>query len=294
LSTDIDPKDDILEITMCAFNDKNIKRLKPSVVYIKDLHVESSKDDIWTLNLQSLLNVKYYVYNETVKDIEGEFDMKSFNKLSSNGIINNSDSLESYGHNISNLVVMHINECEKEKVNNKSNSAKLPQAINQSNTYASPKKDNVIKSLVNYAFYGKSAKGNGSNLLAALSPKKKIPIVTNSSLAKSCFKLDSENDSTGMKTKTASIRVYPTNNAEVLDFEMVNLDKDEILEDDSFCEAFYIVGLGKKSKIINDSEDFKGACTHQSCNILSALEPELLQVYQGNSSLKISPLVNVI
>jgi hypothetical protein len=278
---------------MCASNDKNAKRLKPSIVYIKDLHIGNPKDDIWTLNLQSLLNVKFQIYNETVKDIIGEFDLNSFNKLSLTATVNNSDSIESQSNNLSNLIVLHNDEFDKDIKHNKSNScAKLPQAIHPSNTCNSPKKDNMIKSLVKYAIYGKSSNGNGSNLLAALSPKKRNPIMTNSNTVKSAFKLnDPENDSTGMKTKSASIRICPTSNAELLDFEMVNLDKDEILEDDSFCDAFYIVGLGKSSKIINESEDFKGACNHKSCKILPALEPQLLQVYQGNSSLKISPLV---
>jgi hypothetical protein len=275
---------------MSTISDK-AKKLKPTIKYVKDLQVGNEKDEIWTLNMQSLLNIKYHIYEETVKDILGEFDLSSLNKMNTTGAINKSDSIDSTGQNISNLIVLD-HEGHKEKKHAKSNScAKLPQAIPQRVSCVSPKKTNsVIGQLANYAFFGKSAKGNTSNLLSALSPKKKNPIITNTQHQKSCFSL--ENDSTAMKTKSNSIRTYQLNKTELLEFEMVNLETDEILEDESFCEAFYIVGLGKSSKIMKDSEDLRGACNHQSCNILPSLEPQLLGVYQGNSSLKNFQYVN--
>jgi hypothetical protein len=270
---------------MVTSNNINAKRLKPTIIYIKDMHVGIVKDEIWTLNMQSLLNINYYIFTETVKDIISEFDIRSINST-----INKSDSIESHGNNISNLIVLQSENVKDQKNCKSYSTANIPQA-NMYNQSASPKKESIMKSIANYAIFGKTAKNANSGLLAALSPKKKNPILTNAHHRDSCFKLDSENDSTAMKTKNNS-KLTPTINADFLEYELVTLEKDEILEDDSFCDAFYLVGLGKTSKIMNDSEDLKSPCDHKSCSILPALEPQLLHVYQGNSSLNITSPVN--
>jgi hypothetical protein len=217
--------------------------------------------------------VKYHLYNERVENVLSEFDINSISQYNSNNNFTN-DSIESVP-NLSNI--MNIKNDLKHNSNN--HLPRMPKG--KATPYDSPKKsENFFKKIMNFTLSGsKTAKEDSQT-------PKIVPLTTNT-IRKFGSMLD-ENELTSSKTK--SIRIYP-NNTDILEYEIVNLDEDEILEDDSFCQAFYIVGPGKESKIINESEESNGVCRHSDCSILAAMEPELINVYQSNSSLKISPLV---
>jgi hypothetical protein len=53
------------------------KQYKSSVIRLKDLVQGLEKDDIWTLYSQSLVNLKYKIYDHYVKDILEGFNFKN-------------------------------------------------------------------------------------------------------------------------------------------------------------------------------------------------------------------------
>jgi hypothetical protein len=53
------------------------KQYKSSVIRLKDLVQGVEKDDIWTLFSQSLVNLKYKIFDHYVKDILDGFNFKN-------------------------------------------------------------------------------------------------------------------------------------------------------------------------------------------------------------------------
>ena len=58
------------------------------------------------------------------------------------------------------------------------------------------------------------------------------------------------------------------------------LPKDKKPEHDTFCEGFFLASFSKdNSKIMEDSLDNQAECNHSICNILPAMQPEILYKY---------------
>lgn len=62
-------------------NNTSAKKYKPSIVRVRDLVHGKEKEDIWTLNLQSIINVKYIITTQTVEDPLASINMDSFSDI---------------------------------------------------------------------------------------------------------------------------------------------------------------------------------------------------------------------
>jgi hypothetical protein len=51
-----------------------------------------------------------------------------------------------------------------------------------------------------------------------------------------------------------------------------------------FCESFFIAGLPKCPKIIDNSESFQSTCGHKDCSILPSFKPEIVYRYPKNDT----------
>ena len=58
--------------------------------------------------------------------------------------------------------------------------------------------------------------------------------------------------------------------------------KKEALQNDTFCESFFMVSFSKNCKFIKDSVKYKADCNHEICNSLYAIEPEIIYKYEKN------------
>ena len=64
------------------------------------------------------------------------------------------------------------------------------------------------------------------------------------------------------------------------------ISEKEILNNDSFCKAFFLISFSKDCKI-NDELDFQADCNHPICNSLPSIDPEFIYFYQEESENKI-------
>jgi hypothetical protein len=68
-SDDIDVENELIEIIIKIKTNKSKQIFKPYEIKLRDLHKNKSKEDIWSLENDTILNVKYNVYEE--EDNEG-------------------------------------------------------------------------------------------------------------------------------------------------------------------------------------------------------------------------------
>ena len=58
------------------------------------------------------------------------------------------------------------------------------------------------------------------------------------------------------------------------------LSKEKKLENDTFCDKFFVVSFSKNCKIIEDSIKYKADCNHKFCKQAYAIEPEIIYKYE--------------
>ena len=69
---------DILEIAFSVLNDKTEKKFKSSIFRLRDFSLNEKKDDLWTLNLQSLLNLQYNIISNFIVDPFINYDVNYY------------------------------------------------------------------------------------------------------------------------------------------------------------------------------------------------------------------------
>lgn len=315
-SSDIDYANDILEISLSLINDKE-RAFRSSIFRIKDLALGKEKDDIWTLNMQSLINLKYHIYTELVKDIMSELNLKLFSETE-NQIpddrenckiqkqMNNNQNLQQTKHNVKKIVSFEklpnndtaLNEKQFTPITNASTSFLLNNSPNKNS------KKTEKKIAVNGTNLNMGILNTNLNLNFQREPSKRFSIQSNESdnlnmpnLNKVSFEnlddlnLDKMNSNLSLKMKSQSRSTYFNDNmnfsGDIIDYELIdtsNSNKDLSLFKnyyDTFCEAFFVSGLPSTNvQTISNWETLKSPCLHKDCSLLPAYKPEILYKFQ--------------
>jgi hypothetical protein len=206
---------------------------------LRDINKFKSKEDIWTIDNDSILNVKYDIYKENQEygNINTNIDKILFlnTVVSSLETINEKESIK--------------DRKEKPKIAKKI-TFDIPNTFNGRNV----KKMKTTKSLVKLDSLRKTILG-----IKEKEEENKIE----------CNILVTE-----PTAETLNNTVLQLNR---LDYERIQLDDNEVFVGETFADMFFIAGLPfKGSKVITESEKILGPCKHKDCAILQSYRADLL------------------
>jgi hypothetical protein len=101
---------------------------------------------------------------------------------------------------------------------------------------------------------------------------------------------------TSVSLQNASTTVIPNNSSVKIDYEEVILEDNELFEQESFADMFFIAGLPRKNaKVLTESKYSSAPCKHTDCSILHAYRPTVLHRFptEDYKGLKLSNSVRI-
>jgi len=81
----------------------------------------------------------------------------------------------------------------------------------------------------------------------------------------------------------------------IMDHKIIKTSNFEDYPEDSFCEAFFTVGLNpKETNIILRSENFSSSCRHKDCSKMPSYKASLIDrlPYKDNKKFELNSVVN--
>jgi hypothetical protein len=242
-----------LELFLKLSSDDVKEKIEKTEIKLKNLIRNKVKEDIWTLNGDSFLNVKYNIY-ETLEILpEKKTSMFNPNHLHlglSTGCINEKP-------------IICLKELDSSEI--------IPPAETKSILLKSTNKPKEVRFVgFNVPDTFKSRDGHkknstiGMDLLMLLGKK--------------------ETPKTEQTSAISSLNIS-TLNLHKLDFEERSIDDPETGFIESFADYFFICGMPKTNgRNIPDSEDLLSCCKHKKCGVLRSYRPDILQRFPEGSN----------
>jgi hypothetical protein len=226
-------------------------KLLSTRIRINELVKNKQKEDLWTLSNNSLVNIKYFIY-EAEKEIEGS----CFDYL---------DNQLAFRREIKPFSLTEVKK--NEVVKKPSEIPMILKKISFNISSDNRKYSSNTLSLFNQNNYENNRTETKDKISCAV-------ILTDTN----------KNVSNSISLQNASTTIVPSSNATKLDCEEVTLAKNEVFEHDSFADMFFIAGIPKKNaKIIPDSKYFTAPCKHKDCSILHAYRTDILYRFPGKN-----------
>ncbi len=235
---------------------KEKENLEKTEIKLKNLVKGKVKEDIWTLNGDSIINVRYNIFDDNPK---AEIKRKS----------------------IYNPKLLNIGLVEMPPIENEIKEKELPQPIN----LGSPKKPKFKKLSFNVpnSFKERENKKMATSKLSLQMDNLRSKILTR----KETNKVELDNKASP-RTKISTMQLTR------LDYELKDMDDSELGFLESFVDYFFICGVPKRNcKSIPESDYLEPVCKHKNCGLLKSYRPDILHRYPAVNN-KIFNLCNSV
>ena len=90
-------------------------------------------------------------------------------------------------------------------------------------------------------------------------------------------KKEEEEEKNIIKEKSSLLKANKKINYKILPNKLLSKEK---IENDTFCDKFFVVSFSKNYKIIEDSIKYDADCNHEFCKQAYAIEPEIIYQYE--------------
>jgi hypothetical protein len=251
---------------------------------LKNLVQGKVKEDVWTLNGDSIINVRYNIFEDKPNEKKIGINNKKINILP--------------GKDDPPVIKIVSDKKEKSlkkqvKIDNetKTKSTFKPISIEDDNnsrsTMKSTEDDNisVIKPIKLNSPKKNSKKlafnvpenFKGRELVKKMATSKVIIQMDN--LRKIVLGKKESNKSIELKQKTSNTNISAVQLTK-LEYETKDMDDADLGFLESFADYFFICGVPKKNcKKIPDSEDLEPCCKHSDCGLLNSYRPDIIHRY---------------
>jgi hypothetical protein len=251
-STDVDYENDFIEIVIELIKETDKTKLLSTTVRLNELVKGKQKEDLWTLSNNSLVNIKYFIYEENK-----ESDVGSVSNLDPQIAFRRETRPFSLTENVKTLP----------NVKKPSEIPMILKKISFNITTDSRKNSVTTLSLFNQNSNSESTRTDKDKISCAV-------ILTDTN----------KNTNNSISLQNASTTIVPSNNAIKLESEEISLDDSELFEHDSFADLFFIAGIPKKNaKVITDSKYFTAPCKHKDCSVLHAYRTDVLYRFPSSN-----------